>query len=116
LSFHFGNTHFWATGECVGIGGESAVLSTDRVLLLKDRRSREVSVENVGIKIRPIRPSHGAEFPIDTNLRKVGGVSQWLEDSPETELRREIHYTLDAILKAKSEAIIAKWRRGNDIL
>src|ERR1017187_493092 len=48
------------------------------VVLLQDGRPGDASVENVGIKVRSIRPIHGIQFRICPDLREVGGVTQRL--------------------------------------
>lgn len=41
------------------------------VALLQDRRPGNASVENVRIKIRPVRPNYSAQVRIHTNLSEV---------------------------------------------
>src|SRR6266699_5055403 len=84
--------------------------------LRQDGRSSDSSVENVGIKIRSGRPNYGAQLRIDPNLSEVGAVTQGLEDSPETKETRKIDDALNAVLKPKLQAIIAKCFCGNDVL
>ena len=77
-------------------------------LFLQDRRPGDASVENVGIKVRSVRPDHGTQLRIDAGPREAGGVAQRLEDSSEAEIGREIDHALDAILELKMQAIIAE--------
>ena len=86
------------------------------VVFLQDRRPGDASVENVGIKVRSVRPSHSAELRIDANLREVGGVAQRLEDAMKAEMGREIDHALNAVLEPKMQAIIGERFCGNDVL
>ena len=65
------------------------------VVLLQDRRPRDAAVENVGIKIRSVRPGYRAQFRIDADLREVDWVAERLEDSLEAEMGLEIDRTLN---------------------
>jgi hypothetical protein len=85
-------------------------------LFLQDRRPGDASVENVGIKVRSVRPDHGTQLRIDADLREVGGVAQQLEDSLKAEMGREIDHTLSAVLEPKIQAMIAERSCGDDIL
>ena len=71
--------------------------------------------EKVRIKIRSIRPHHSAQFRIDSNARKVGGVLQRFEPSSKTEMRREIDQTFGTILKTEVQAIVGQGGSGNDV-
>src|ERR1019366_8523864 len=86
------------------------------VALLQDRRPGDASVENVGIKVRSVRPNYGAQFRIDAAPCEIGGGTQRLEDSSEAEMGREIDHALNAVLEPKMQAIIAERLCGNDVL
>ena len=86
------------------------------VALLQGRRPGDASVENVGIKVRSVRPNYGAQLRIDAELGEVGGIAQRLEDSVEAELWREIDHALNAIFEPKMQATIAERFCGNNVL
>src|ERR1035437_442793 len=86
------------------------------VVLRQDRRPGDASVENVGIQVRSVRPSYGAQIRIDTDLREVGPVTQRLEDSLEAEMGREIDHAFNTVLEPKMHAIIAEYFCGNNVL
>jgi hypothetical protein len=78
------------------------------VVLLQGWRSGDASVENIGIEIRSVRPSYGAQFRSDADLRKVGGIAQRPEYSVEAEMGREVDYAFNAIFEAKMQATITE--------
>ena len=82
------------------------------VALLQGRRPGDASVENVGIKVRSVRPNYGTQLRIDAELGEVGGIAQRLEDSVEAEIGREIDHALNAIFEPKMQATIRVCRRS----
>src|ERR1017187_8186263 len=86
------------------------------VALLQGRRPGDASVENVGIKVRSVRPNYGTQLRIDAELGEVGGIAQRLEDSVEAEIGREIDHALNAIFEPKMQATIAERFCGNKVL
>ena len=66
-----------------GSSGGSLLVRQMDVVLLQNRRPGEAPVENVGIKVRSLRPGYCAQLGIDADLREVGGVAQRREDSLE---------------------------------
>src|ERR1022692_2116853 len=84
------------------------------VALLQGRRPGDASVENVGIKVRSVRPNYGTQLRIDAELGEVGGIAQRLEDSVEAEIGREIDHALNAIFEPKMQATIAERFCGNN--
>src|ERR1019366_7832491 len=86
------------------------------VVLLQDWRLSDAPVENVGIKVRSVRPCYGAQVRIDADLREVGGVAQRLEDSLEAEMGREIYHALNPVLEPYVQAIIADGVCANNVL
>src|ERR1035437_9765786 len=82
------------------------------VVLLQGRRPGDASVENVGIKVRSVRPNYGTQLRIDAELGEVGGIAQRLEDSVEAEIGREIDHALNAIFEPKMQATIRVCRRS----
>jgi len=84
-------------------------------LLLKDGRTGDASVKNVGIQVRPIRPGYGSEVRIDADLREVGPLAQRLEDSAEAEVGFEIDHALNSVLELEMQAIIAEGSNGNNV-
>jgi hypothetical protein len=93
----------------------AAILASDSWLLASIRIG-DASVENVGIKVRSVRPSYGAQLRIDADLREVGGIMQRLEDSAEAEMGREIDHALNAIFEPKMQAMIAERFCGHNVL
>jgi hypothetical protein len=94
---------------------DSPLLCQMDVVLRQNWRPGDASVENVGIEVRSVRPGYGAQVRIDADLREVGGVTQRLEDSLETEKGREIYHALNAVLEPKVQAIIAERFCGNNV-
>src|ERR1035441_5174748 len=82
------------------------------VVLLQGRRPGDASVEDVGIKVRSVRPNYGTQLRIDAELGEVGGIAQRFEDSLDAEIRREIKHDINDHFDTKMQATIRVGRRS----
>src|ERR1017187_9818679 len=86
------------------------------VVLLQGRRPGDAFVEDVGIKVRSVRPNYGTQLRIDAELGEVGGIAARLAGTLEAEIWRDIDPPLNAIFEPKMQATIPERFCGNNVL